>query len=379
MDIVLDLPRSLSVSGGGFPFPLQAAQLHLHWGSQPGLGGSEHTVDGHRFAGELHVVHYDSRFGSFKEAAKEPGGLAVLAAFLQVGSEENAPYQHILEHLGAIQEEGQETLVGGFDVAQLLPPDLGRYFRYNGSLTTPPCFQTVNWTIFNQTLRLSPQQITVLEDTLRGDGDHPLHGNFRLPQDLYGRTVLASFPGGHSARRVPLPAGPAQGEGAPHSSPETTEKPPEEEGDGAASGEGGGQPHSPPEDASGGDPGPAPPEDGGSALKETPEEEGGHGMAPGEDVGQPRSPPGGTSEAGPDPAPPEEGSNRASGSGTAQQTASGIQAGGVLAILFGVLFGLTALAFFLYVRKHRKQRLAAQSGKPSVIYTPAAKTEENTV
>ncbi|XP_067318648.1 carbonic anhydrase 14 [Anolis sagrei] len=230
--IVLDLPRNLSVSGGGFPFPYQAAQLHLHWGSQPGLGGSEHTVDGHRFAGELHVVHYDSRFGSIKEAAKEPGGLAVLAAFLEVGSEENAPYQHILEHLGAIQEEGEETLVGGFDVTQLLPADLGRYFRYNGSLTTPPCFQTVNWTIFNQTLRLSPQQISVLEDTLRGDGDHPLHGNFRLPQDLYGRTVLASFSEGHSSRRAPLP-----GEGAPPSSPETPEKPPEEEGDGAASGQ----------------------------------------------------------------------------------------------------------------------------------------------
>nr|XP_060621243.1 carbonic anhydrase 9 [Anolis sagrei ordinatus] len=430
--VVLDLPRNLSVSGGGFPFPYQAAQLHLHWGSQPGLGGSEHTVDGHRFAGELHVVHYDSRFGSIKEAAKEPGGLAVLAAFL--------------ENMLLLKIGGEETLLGGFDVAQLLPTNLGRYFRYNGSLTTPPCFQTVNWTIFNQTLRLSPQQILVLEDTLRGDGDHPLHGNFRLPQDLYGRTVLASFSEGHSSRRAPLP-----GNGAPPSSPETPKKPPEEEGDGVASGQGK-HPFSAQTPTPFGaflvahchwqlEEGMASKPTalrkmhqeetlaqrrlrtevpafilihmmqsyvhvfvlrylmqahllvapgacfvtlthlGGSAPEETPGEEEGHSMAPGEDGGQPRSPPEGTSGADPVPAPPEGGSNRASGSGTAQQTESGIQAGGVLAILFGVLFGLTALAFFLYVRKHRKQncRLAAQSGKPSVIYTPAAKTEENTV
>lgn len=33
---------------------------------------------------QIHVVHYSSRFESFQEAASEPGGLAVLAAFLQV-------------------------------------------------------------------------------------------------------------------------------------------------------------------------------------------------------------------------------------------------------------------------------------------------------
>ncbi|XP_042303870.1 carbonic anhydrase 9 isoform X2 [Sceloporus undulatus] len=330
--IVLDLPGNMSVSGGGFPFPYQAAQLHLHWGSKHALEGSEHTVDGHRFAGELHVVHYNTHFGTIKEAAREPGGLAVLAAFLQVGSEENESYQHILEHLEDIREEGEETFINGFDIAQLLPQDLGRFFRYNGSLTTPPCFQTVNWTIFNQTLRLSPEQISVLEDTIQGDEDQPLQSNFRLPQSLHGRTVLASFPLAPTARRAPLP-----GQGAPPSTP-IPHGPPEEGDGGPPPGEGEEQPPSPPEEATGGDPSPA----------------------------------------------SEEGANHSLGSGAAEQTTgSSLQRGDILAILFGCLFGLTALAFLCYIRKHpknqEKQRLATPPGKSGAIYTPAASTEENAV
>uniref|UniRef100_A0A8C6XUR4 Carbonic anhydrase n=1 Tax=Naja naja TaxID=35670 RepID=A0A8C6XUR4_NAJNA len=203
--VLLGLPKKMTLGGGGFPQPYQAAQLHLHWGSGHTRPGSEHTVDGHRYAGEIHVVHYSSHFESIQEAATEPGGLAVLAAFLQVmvcvWMETNEPYQHILKHLGDIKEEGEDTVVAGFDIAKLLPYDLGRYFRYNGSLTTPPCYQTVNWTVFNQTVRLSQEQvcISVLEETLQGDDEEPIQNNFRLLQGLYGRTVLSSF---HSLEKV---------------------------------------------------------------------------------------------------------------------------------------------------------------------------------
>ena len=52
-----------------------------------------------------------------------------------------------------------ETWVPGLDVSALLPSDLSRYFRYEGSLTTPPCTQGVIWTVFNQTVRLSAKQV----------------------------------------------------------------------------------------------------------------------------------------------------------------------------------------------------------------------------
>lgn len=44
------------------------------------------------------------------------------------------------------------------------------------------------------------QQLAALEETLKGDHNHSLSKNFRIPQHLNGRKVLASFPVSHTAR-----------------------------------------------------------------------------------------------------------------------------------------------------------------------------------
>ncbi|XP_069820990.1 carbonic anhydrase 9 [Dendropsophus ebraccatus] len=155
--VVLKLPDSLKIVGG-LPHIYRAAQLHFHWGSDSSPG-SEHMVNGHRFPGEIHVVHYNSEYKSIDKAITQPGGLAVLAAFIEEGPDDNAGYQHLLDHLDEVKEGGNSVEIPGFDIRGLLPQQLDRYFRYNGSLTTPPCFQSVNWTIFNQTLLLSAKQV----------------------------------------------------------------------------------------------------------------------------------------------------------------------------------------------------------------------------
>ncbi|XP_030824666.1 carbonic anhydrase 9-like isoform X2 [Camarhynchus parvulus] len=265
--VVLELPDSLALAGG-YAQQYRAAQLHLHWGSPAGPG-SEHTVNGRRFAAEIHVVHYNTKYDSFTEAMVHPDGLAVLGAFLEVGHGENQYYHEILKHLHEIQEVGQETLVPGFNIAGLLPANLKLYFHYNGSLTTPPCYQTVKWTVFNQTMLLSHHQMSVLVSTLKSPEDELLQNNYRPVQSLHGRQVLASF--------------------------QTT-----------------------------------------PSVKHT----------PGSDD-----------------------------SATAEGHSSSFHAGDVLAVLFGVLFAVTALAFLLYIYKHRSQNARLDSPtKSKVIYT-AASTE----
>ncbi|NXX28223.1 CAH9 anhydrase, partial [Nicator chloris] len=215
--VVLDLPESLALTGG-YAQQYRAVQLHLHWGSPSGPG-SEHTVNGRRFAAEIHVVHYNTKYDSFTEAMVHPDGLAVLGAFLEassmhqqgedgtgmgrVGHGENQYYHEILKHLLEIQEVGQETLVSGFNIAGLLPANLKLYFHYNGSLTTPPCYQTVKWTIFNQTILLSHHQMSVLVSTLRSPDDTLLQNNYRPVQNLHGRRVLASFQTTPSVKHPP--------------------------------------------------------------------------------------------------------------------------------------------------------------------------------
>ncbi|XP_065262661.1 carbonic anhydrase 9 [Emys orbicularis] len=324
--VVLRLPGSLTIASG-YPQEYRAMQLHLHWGSPEGPG-SEHTVDGRRYDGEIHMVYYNPSSDSIKEAMRQPGGLAVLAAFLQVGPEDNVHYQHLLEQLHEVQEEGKETTVAGFNIEGLLPANLSRYYRYSGSLTTPPCYQTVNWTVFNQTVLLSKEQISLLETTLQGDDDKDLQNNFRLTQSLHGRKVLASFQASLSPRQVPLPD-----DGVPPMTPApdgATERSTAE----APGADGSDAPVTPaPEDAAGGS----------------------------------------TDKA------PEEGAGCPPCADSEKQLGFALQTAEVLAGLFGGLFAVTALAFLIYIYKQRSQTRRPDSHpKPNVIYT-AATTDENAV
>lgn len=57
------------------------------------------------------------------------------------------------------RQEGPERNTGeSLDPASLLPSARG-YFRYMGSLTTPPCSEGIIWTVFHEGIEASPDQI----------------------------------------------------------------------------------------------------------------------------------------------------------------------------------------------------------------------------
>ncbi|XP_023572172.1 carbonic anhydrase 14 isoform X4 [Octodon degus] len=194
-EVQLSLPPTLYL--GGLPRKYVAAQLHLHWGQKGSPGGSEHQINSEATAAELHIVHYDSEsYDSLSEAAQKPQGLAVLGILIEVGEAENPGYEHILSHLHEISHKDQKTSVPPFSVRELLPPQLDQFFRYNGSLTTPPCYQSVLWTVFNRRAQISVGQLERLQQTLFSTEDEPseaLVQNYRAPQPLNQRTIFASF------------------------------------------------------------------------------------------------------------------------------------------------------------------------------------------
>uniref|UniRef100_A0A3B4TU31 carbonic anhydrase n=1 Tax=Seriola dumerili TaxID=41447 RepID=A0A3B4TU31_SERDU len=195
---VIELPEWMGL--GGLPWLFTAVQMHLHWGSGgPSHGGSEHTINGLSADAELHVVHYNSElYPNMSAAMTQRDGLAVLGILIV---ETNLAFNSILNYLSRIRHADQKVPIPAFDIQSLLPKDLGRYYRYNGSLTTPPCYQSVIWTVFHERVQISKAQLLKMETILYSSkADNPdrmlLQDNYRATQPLNHRVVFASFSAG---------------------------------------------------------------------------------------------------------------------------------------------------------------------------------------
>uniref|UniRef100_UPI0037E77451 carbonic anhydrase 14 isoform X2 n=1 Tax=Semicossyphus pulcher TaxID=241346 RepID=UPI0037E77451 len=196
--VVIELPDWMGI--GGLPWLFTAAQMHLHWGSGgPSHGGSEHTINGLSADAELHVVHYNSElYPNMSTAMTKRDGLAVLGVLIVTGEETNPGFNNIINYLSRVRHADQKVFIPAFDIQSLLPQDLGRYYRYNGSLTTPPCYQSVIWSVFHERVQISKAQLLKMETLLYSTkSEEPermlLQDNYRATQPLNHRVVFASF------------------------------------------------------------------------------------------------------------------------------------------------------------------------------------------
>uniref|UniRef100_A0A672UWT9 Carbonic anhydrase n=1 Tax=Strigops habroptila TaxID=2489341 RepID=A0A672UWT9_STRHB len=186
--VQIDLPPTMHISRG-LPGLYTAVQMHLHWGGLDlETSGSEHTIDGMRYFAELHIVHYNSAdYLSFEEAKDKPNGLAVLAFLYAVGL---MPRLEFISKLAKIRFAGQSTKLISLDVQAMLPENLSHFYRYQGSLTTPPCSESVIWTIFHSPILLSHTQDLV--ECTGALGSNPASPSSLIPS--YGRIPSLCLP-----------------------------------------------------------------------------------------------------------------------------------------------------------------------------------------
>lgn len=112
-------------------------QFHFHT-------PSEHALAGKRTAMEVHFVH-----------AQPKGRLAVVGVLMKAGKK-NTAFGAIMR--AAPGTEGTATLDAPLDPRQLLPATKGLY-RYEGSLTTPPCSEVVDWNVYEQPIDVAASDI----------------------------------------------------------------------------------------------------------------------------------------------------------------------------------------------------------------------------
>jgi len=71
-----------------------------------------------------------------------------------------------------------------------LLPTLKYYITYEGSLTQPACYETVQWILLNKPIYMSSHQFHLLRHSMRNDG----HGdNYRPAQPLNYRSLRSNI------------------------------------------------------------------------------------------------------------------------------------------------------------------------------------------
>ncbi len=160
--IQLNLPAGQSLTVGDKTYEL--LQFHFHTPSEEALHGKRTAMVGH-------FVH--------KNAA---GELGVIGLLMQPGKT-NAAFAPVFAHL---PRKGEKITVDdlALDLAAMLPEDKG-YYSFEGSLTTPPCSEGVNWMVLKTPIQLGAEQIKAFRRIYSA--------NARPIQPLNGRVIKESM------------------------------------------------------------------------------------------------------------------------------------------------------------------------------------------
>nr|CAD1826222.1 unnamed protein product [Ananas comosus var. bracteatus] len=121
----------------------------LHWHSP-----SEHAINGQRYFLEMHMVH---------QSADQK--IAVVGILYRTGRPDPfiAGLKPYIKKIANTHEA--EEKVGVVDPSSLKRG--GRsYYRYMGSLTTPPCTEGVVWTIIKKVRTVSKEQVHLLREAV---------------------------------------------------------------------------------------------------------------------------------------------------------------------------------------------------------------------
>jgi len=146
----VNVQKGSSITVDDIVFDLK--QFHFHT-------PSENNINGKSFPLEAHFVH----------ASKE-GKLAVVAVMFEEG-EPNAALTELWEQMP--EKTGEHHTIDAKHLDALIPKKRD-YYRFNGSLTTPPCTEGVRWLVMKKPVTLSKLQINKFAKIMHMHNNRPI-------------------------------------------------------------------------------------------------------------------------------------------------------------------------------------------------------------
>lgn len=141
-----------------------------HWHSP-----SEHTINGKKFALELHMVHEsqdgkaavvgilytigrpDSFLSSVSSTYKSYT-ISLFNYFSKVYTLNHFVFHQLTDRLRLVAGTGENETIAGIVNPKEIKIGSRKYYRYMGSLTTPPCTENVIWTIVRKVCIINWQE-----------------------------------------------------------------------------------------------------------------------------------------------------------------------------------------------------------------------------
>lgn len=139
---------------------------------------SEHRIHGKQFPAELHLVHQ-----------AVDGNFSVVSVLYKYG----APDTFLTKIKANLDELAKEQCAGheeshiplGITDTKYMRRKTRKYYRYVGSLTTPPCTENILWNILGKERSISKEQVRALKAPLTSS----CKDNSRPIQPLNGRKI----------------------------------------------------------------------------------------------------------------------------------------------------------------------------------------------
>ncbi len=129
-------------------------QFHYH-------APSEHTIKDKSYPLEIHFVH-----------KSKDGQLAVIGVLYEIG-ENNVELAKVVNNLVQDTEDTEDDVVlSNFNIDTIMPKDK-QTLAYNGSLTTPPCSEQVQWLVQKTPVNIGQGQLEKFT-SLYDDNNRPV-------------------------------------------------------------------------------------------------------------------------------------------------------------------------------------------------------------